>query len=97
MSRYLCCDNYCKDIGYSESDVTDSGSKTCAGAQCSYISDFSTCSQSEVWNDGHCGCANQFTCQCEVGGMGLKSIENQLASVSGAISQLAEKIKELMK
>jgi len=58
------CNNYCKDLGYSGGSVIASGSKSCAGATCSYISDFSTCKQDEVHNDGHCGCNSRFTCRC---------------------------------
>ncbi|MCK4799655.1 hypothetical protein KAS31_01635 [Candidatus Parcubacteria bacterium] len=58
------CNSYCESEGYNKGIVTGIGSKVCAGATCSYISDFSTGEQSEVGNDGHCGCNSQFTCAC---------------------------------
>jgi len=60
------CNNYCKDSGYSVGTVTGSGSKVCAGAQCSYVSDFNLGTKSLAGNDGHCGCNDQFTCACTV-------------------------------
>jgi len=58
------CNGYCESEGYNKGIVTGIGSKVCAGATCSYVSDFSTGVQSEVGNDGHCGCNSQFTCAC---------------------------------
>ncbi len=59
------CENYCKNLGHSGGNVTVSGSKSiCAGASCVYISNFLTCQQSTVSNNGHCGCNSQFDCTC---------------------------------
>jgi len=58
------CNTYCESKGYDKGMVTASGDKTCAGAECSYISDFATGEQSKIHNDGHCGCNSQFTCAC---------------------------------
>jgi len=61
------CDNYCMELGYTGGQVVGSGSKSCAGAFCSYISDFSACQVSTKWNDGHCQCDDQHTCLCGSG------------------------------
>ncbi|MCK4592019.1 hypothetical protein KAT63_01095 [Candidatus Parcubacteria bacterium] len=58
------CNVYCESEGYDKGTVTASGNKTCAGAECSYISDFTVGEQDKVGNDGHCGCNSQFMCAC---------------------------------
>ncbi len=58
------CNTYCENEGYDKGTVTASGDKTCAGAECSYISNFTTGEQNKAGNDGHCGCNSQFTCAC---------------------------------
>ena len=58
------CNVYCESEGYDNGTVTASGSKTCAGAECSYISDFTTGKKDKAGNDGHCGCNSQFVCAC---------------------------------
>jgi hypothetical protein len=60
------CDIYCQDLGFVSGEVTASGDKSlCAGAQCNYISDFSNCIQSDINNDGNCGCNSEFICTCQ--------------------------------
>jgi len=58
------CNDYCTSLGYSGGEIIIDGSKTCSGATCAYISDFSTCTQSSASNDGHCSCKGKFTCKC---------------------------------
>lgn len=58
------CNAYCENLGYDKGAIIVSASKLCAGASCSYISDFNTGEQSETSNDGNCGCSYQFTCAC---------------------------------
>lgn len=58
------CNTYCENKGYNKGTVTASGDKICSGAECSYISNFTTGEQDKVGNDGHCGCDSQFVCAC---------------------------------
>jgi len=58
------CNEYCKKLGFSKGILSTRGTKFCAGAFCSYVSDFSTCELKEKRNDGKCGCAKEFICKC---------------------------------
>lgn len=59
------CNSYCADQGLVAGVVTASGSKTAAGASCSYINDFTTCATATMSNSGNCGNASTFTCTCQ--------------------------------
>ncbi len=59
------CNEYCKKLGFSKGILSTSGKKFCAGAECSYVADFSTCEIKKISNDGKCGCASEFICKCE--------------------------------
>lgn len=63
------CNSYCAGQGYPAGVVSVSGSKSCAGAQCSYISDFGTCAVGTHGNTGNCNtCAPTFICTCLAAG-----------------------------
>ncbi len=59
------CNEYCKKIGFSEGVLFTRGKKFCAGPECSYVADFSTCEIKKRLNDGKCGCAKEFICKCK--------------------------------
>ncbi len=58
------CNSYCTSAGFTSGTVTATGTKTCAGAECAYISNFTTGTVAMVGNDNNCGCNSQFTCTC---------------------------------
>lgn len=59
------CSNYCASFNIATSQVAIGGSKTCGGAFCDYISDFSTCAVAVKQNNGNCdSCTSSFSCNC---------------------------------
>lgn len=59
------CAAYCTTRGFASGTVVPTGSKSCGGASCDYISDFETCTTAVMQNNGNCNsCASAFVCTC---------------------------------
>ncbi len=77
------CNTYCTSRGFVGGSVVPTGSKTCGGASCEYISDFETCSVASMQNNGNCNsCAPSFACTCLENGTELSG---HLRVVSGKV------------
>lgn len=59
------CNSYCVAQGFAAGVVSTSGTKSCGGATCTFISDFETCTLGSQQNSGNCNtCAANFICTC---------------------------------